>query len=168
MLAYHSESPALAVMATYPEHNWQPWRFKVIPRKWWEQRSNQMQYMQWLKSVLNYKNDEDWYNLTYREIMDNQGKSSFVLVIKYPLIKCVCIIGRGLLELYNYSVPDIVMNVFSDKEWIPWKFTLPRKYWHSRTNQLAFLNYLGQQLGYNSLEDFYQLRKSTVCDYGGQ
>jgi len=37
LLASNSWSPSLAVMTTYPEHPWKPWKFHRSPNNWWKQ-----------------------------------------------------------------------------------------------------------------------------------
>ena len=56
-------SPRTAIMNTYPEYNWKEWLFVHSPAGFWNDDSNCIQYLDWLKSKLGIKSMEDWYAL---------------------------------------------------------------------------------------------------------
>lgn len=50
------------------------------------------------------------------------------------------------------------MTVFSDYEWLPWKFnTVPKGFWDDKENVKKYMNWLGNQLNVNTMEDWYRV-----------
>ena len=52
------------IMNVFPEYNWLPWKFSVVPLGYWNNKDNQLKYMNWLAIQLNINIIEDWYNVT--------------------------------------------------------------------------------------------------------
>jgi hypothetical protein len=51
----------------YPEHEWVPWKFRVNTG-FWNDITNQREYMNWVGKQLNYKEMSDWYKITQEVI----------------------------------------------------------------------------------------------------
>ncbi len=51
--------------------------------------------------------------------------------------------GGGLLySVYNNSPSLLVSTVYSEYEWLPWKFTfVPQNFWNDLKNQKLFMNW---------------------------
>jgi hypothetical protein len=49
----------------FPEFPWQLWKFSRVPRNFWQDKNNQINFMNWLGTQLGIKNTEDWYNVTF-------------------------------------------------------------------------------------------------------
>lgn len=51
----------------HPEHDWLPWKFKLVPSSYWREKANQRRYLDWLARELNYSSRDDWCggNLTH-------------------------------------------------------------------------------------------------------
>ena len=50
----------------------------------------------------------------------------------------------------------------------PWRFgTVPRGYWDLKENHVIFLDWLGKQLGYEILDDWYKIDKKLIIKNGG-
>lgn len=64
---------ANAVMHLYPNHSWQPWKFAVPPRKWWDQRENQLQFMQWFRQEAGFDNIDSLQFLTASQLREYGG-----------------------------------------------------------------------------------------------
>jgi len=47
----------------YPEERWLPWRFDPVPPNYWNDRSNQLAYVEWLGNILGFAKREDWYSI---------------------------------------------------------------------------------------------------------
>lgn len=63
---------------------------------------------------------DDWYNLTSKDIKDYGG----AIIAKYT------------------SPPKLVMDTWSDYDWLPWKFIkAPAGFWDKHESQLQFLEY---------------------------
>ena len=64
MLLAYENSIINLLSSIYPNHHWLPWKFVRIPNGFWENKGNQLEYMNWLKEQLNIKDIEDWYNVS--------------------------------------------------------------------------------------------------------
>ena len=60
-------------------------------------------------------------------------------------------------------------GVFPDTEWLPWKFDMtPQGYWRDKANHIEYANWLGNTLGYQTMDDWYQINTRIIHDnYGG-
>jgi hypothetical protein len=72
-IAYNGSLYA-AVKDCFPEHEWHEWLFRKVPNGFWDDRNNRLRYMNWLGEKLCFKSDEDWYTLTFRDVVDGCGK----------------------------------------------------------------------------------------------
>jgi hypothetical protein len=58
--------------------------------------------------------------------------------------------------------------VYSSFKWLPWKFKkAPQKCWLSKANRILFFDWLGDQLGIKSMDDWYSISKEKICSHGG-
>lgn len=66
--------------------------------------------------------------------------------------------GSGILSQYNNSVIQTITNIYSNYDWLPWKFDqIPSSFWDERTNVQRYMNWLSFRLNINSMEDWYQV-----------
>jgi len=150
-LSLCKSSPSLFVAKIFPASNWKPWLFKNTPKRFWEDKTNQRSYMNWLKSILNItQTPQDWYKITIEDFQQNKGST--------------------LLSLYNNSPIAILKNVVDpDYDWKPWLFsTTPMGFWNARENRRAFGDWLGVQLGFESADDWYSVRTEDFVRFGGR
>jgi hypothetical protein len=77
--------------------------------------------------------------------------------------------GGGLLRLYYSDSPAaFVSAVFPEFQWIPWHFPfVPRGFWEDLNNQRTYLDWVGQQVRYQTWEDWYQVNSDTVVNHFG-
>lgn len=60
------------------------------------------------------------------------------------------------------------MHVFPEHEWKPWKFqTTPQNYWVSAENVKSYMDWLGEELGYKSMDDWYKITQAGFLKNGG-
>ena len=66
-------------------------------------------------------------------------------------------------------VYDIDINNKNQYQFLPWKFIcgVPRKFWDDITNHKLYLEWLGKELGYTYMEDWYKLTKKILEDNYG-
>lgn len=92
-LGFYCGSPSSALQRVYPEHNWQLWRFKVVPNRYWsdvkKDRFQLKAMLDWLGDQLSVKCLDDWYRVTFKQvrmwIRPNSIKDlGFMLKIAYP------------------------------------------------------------------------------------
>jgi hypothetical protein len=78
-------SLATALQAVYPSHSWQLWRFKKVPRGFWDSQENQKAFFDALRVELGRPGIEDMYSISRQEIISFGG--SFLLQIFQGNIK---------------------------------------------------------------------------------
>ena len=94
----------------YPDYNWIPWKFNVVPHKFWDNKDNQRKYFDWAFKELGYTNSDDWYSLTSYTIESENER--------------LC---RGIYSItvkYNDTLYETLRNIYPEKEWYAWKFPL--------------------------------------------
>jgi hypothetical protein len=67
--------------------------------------------------------------------------------------------GQGLLKSrYNGILTDLLLKVFPDYEWLPWKFSRnSRNIWKDEGNTKKFLDWAGKQLGVKEYDDWHKV-----------
>jgi very-short-patch-repair endonuclease len=100
----HFNSSTIQIMEfLYPQYDWNPWLIKSgAPNNYWTSIENQKKYLVWLGKLLKIENQDDWYKLTGRKIIDNYGSGMF---------------GR-----YNNNLYEMINTVFDDKVWEQTRF----------------------------------------------
>ena len=73
MLKQYRYSVSLAVMELFPEHRWQGWKFRLVPKGWWKDIENQRAFVDYLKSELGLSTFEDCYQLSNTHIISHRG-----------------------------------------------------------------------------------------------
>ena len=147
----YNDSPSQLLRQVYPNYEWYFWKFTQAPHKnAWDSMENQLQYMTWLGDKLRYRKKEDWYQITNRIFTDNYGSA---LVTNY----------------YNSSPILLLKSIYPEYKWLFWKFTsAPNNSWDSKENQLEYINWLSQELGFTNMEDWYKITRNIfIKNYGG-
>jgi hypothetical protein len=115
----------------------------------WSDMITQRTFLDNLGKKLNFKHSEDWYNVTQRSIRKHGG--------------------RALLKRYGDSPYKLLQSIYSENEWIPWKFhKIPANYWESLENRRKFVDWLGHHLGFKHLDDWYKITMEQMFLYGGR
>ena len=136
--------------SVYPNYNWLEWKFQLTSRNYWGTNSrnkkinkvntaNVKKYIDWLGKELGYTTMEDWYKITQKIISENHGV--------------------GLLShYYAGSIWKLLISVYPNYNWLEWKLqSVPKKFWKDKTNVKKYLDWLGKELGYTTMEDWYKI-----------
>ena len=125
-----------------------PWLFQACPRNFWASVENQRQYLEWLEKELRIQKLEDWYTVTSETFKKHHGSS--------------------LLGIYNNSPREILIALKPDHTWHTWLFSkVPKNWWKSVENQREYLTWLGERLGYKTMEDWYKITNTDLSsNYG--
>jgi hypothetical protein len=128
----------------YPHHEWLPWRFNQnIPQRFWDSKSNQKKFLDWLGKHLDYNYFEDWYRISANDIRANGGDR--------------------LLRLHAGSYAKLLQSVYPEYDWMIWKFKqTPKGFWNVEENQKKFVNWLGKQLGVKHFDDWYRISMEDI------
>jgi hypothetical protein len=144
------------VSTIYPDYDWMAWKFARVPCRFWQPFENHKKYTKWLETQLNIKQLSDWYNITF-----SVTPSAILLLIYKDVAK---VGGASLLaSKYGNSIAALLVAVYPDYNWLPWKFErAPRNFWYSTENQRKFLNWAALQLNVNTLDDWYQVKQEVI------
>jgi hypothetical protein len=149
-LSKFNGSPFKLIQSTYPNHPWLPWRFSNrVPLGFWEQEKNCMDFMEWLGKELKFNKMEDWYKITLKNIQENGA--------------------TGLVAKYGGSPSKLVQAIYPQHQWILSKFdTVPRGYWSDKENQKNFMDWLGKELGFEDMDDWYNISLKDLEESGAR
>jgi hypothetical protein len=116
----------------------------------WNKDNDRKEFFNSLKAQLDYKNLDDFYNISSDEIYQSGGK--------------------GLLEkMWGGSLWKTLQFLHPNHTWLPWRFTqnVPKGYWDKQEHQQSFFTWLGGQLGMNHMDDWYRVTKKAIETNGG-
>jgi hypothetical protein len=145
---YYNSSPIKLVTSMYPNYNWLIWKFEVVPNGYWKNKKFQKEYMEWLGRKLGYTAMEDWYKINNKDICKNYG--------------------RTLSKYYNSSPIKLVTSMYPNHNWLIWKFeVVPNGYWKNKKFQKEYMEWLGKELGYTTMEHWYKINQRYILkNYG--
>jgi hypothetical protein len=135
-----------ALRTAYPEVQW------TEPKTaFWENRTNQREFMEWLGKELCFKKPADWYSLSGTTVRERGGDT------------LLCGTFRG-------SVISAVHSIFPEYELHQlWRFGyVPSSYWDSLENKLAYLRWASDKLGINNLDEWKAVKIQQVHQLNGK
>lgn len=107
------------------------------------------QFFARLGGKLGFREMDDWYGLTQRDISVNGG--------------------AGILKDFGESIPRALQCVFPDHRWLPWRFKkVPNGFWQDATNRKDFVEWLGKELKFERMEDWYSVTLEQIRRFGGR
>eukprot|EP00026_Physarum_polycephalum_P005388 Phypoly_transcript_05422.p1 GENE.Phypoly_transcript_05422~~Phypoly_transcript_05422.p1 ORF type:complete len:507 (+),score=23.77 Phypoly_transcript_05422:84-1604(+) len=140
LLALYNNSPAKLITSMYPQHPWLVWRFRDSDK--FSDIKDQRLYMEWLGHKLGYNKLSDWYNVKLYDFMNNHGEA---LVVRY-----------------RHSPSSVVSHIYPEYDWKGWLFSeTSNMFWNDNNNIRDYMSWLGLQLGFTTMSDWYQIR----CDH---
>lgn len=77
----------MALQEAFPEHKWEPWRFKKMQKNYRFSAPSLRDFFDSLKAVYDIHEMSDWYKITHEQIA-HQGGSSISIYHKEPLKHC--------------------------------------------------------------------------------
>jgi len=136
----------------FPEHEFDDTLFDTVPTGTWDVLDNRIRALRRVGTFLEFETEQDWYRLTQRGIQD-AGLSG--------LAKWYSSEGRSL-----HNAPR---ELFPDFEYVPWLFNsgVPPGYWEVLDNIRAYMQWLGNELGFESVEDWYRIRVDHFLENHG-
>jgi hypothetical protein len=101
-------------------------------------RRFQRTFLDWLGRKLMFKDMEDWYRITNKQIIENGGKV--------------------LLDKYRNSPSRMIRSVYSEYPWKnKFKGRTSENYWDIKENRINLVNRLAKQLHIGEAEDWYRI-----------
>jgi hypothetical protein len=115
------------------------WMPGPVPMRFWQDQAHRRDFLLWLGHKLHFQYMEDYYQLTADLFSENYG--------------------GGVLSCYWRGSPmGSVTDCFPNYDWKHWLFTFtPAGFWKKRENRRSYLQWLGEKLGYRSIEDWYNV-----------
>lgn len=125
-----------------------PWTCGQVPSGYWGSSDHHRLALEWLGRELGITHWEQWYQVTVADVTQ-RGLS-------------------GLLHLYNHSHITMITSVFSEHQWLPWKFQrVSAGFWDDENNRKQTLEWLKGELGIKQAEDWYSVTREQVRARGG-
>ncbi len=130
------------VKELYPKFAWHEWKFTVTSPGFWHQPRHRRKYMKWLEQELGVSDPNDWYEVTYQDFSSRHS--------------------AGILELFNHDLLAILREHYPKFAWQPWRFRGRRseKFWGVKKNRVAYMKWLGKQLKFKRLDDWYTISRN--------
>ena len=125
------------------------WLFRPVPKGFWAEKENRLDYLLWLGGRLGYRQAQDWYQVTAHDFRNNRG--------------------RGVLTHYH-SLPTMALtDLLPEYEWLEWGFAqVPWGFWRKPRNRRRYGEWLGRQLGLKRPEDWARVRTVDIAaNHGG-
>jgi hypothetical protein len=131
VLHYYNYSLMKALQAAYPEFQWEPPSFPY----YLEDPINRRAAMDNVASKLGIQSHEDWYHVTTKQLMKNQGSR--------------------VLQMYSFSLEKCLQSVYPEFEWSSFRFQQqPHYYWLLKENQRKYLEWIAEQLHIKHLHEW--------------
>jgi len=131
------------IATNYPNFEWKPWLFARACNRFWEDLSNQREYLSWVGKRLGFLGLEDMYKINVSSFEEN------------------C--GSGLLCRFEKSPSRFLKIAFPNFDWKPWLFDrASQNYWDDSNNVRKYVEYIGKTLGFSNFQDWYYI---THKDY---
>ena len=71
-----------------------------------------------------------------------------------------------MLEKYNFSPSQLISSVYSEFDWLPWRFyRCPNYYWEDLNNQRKFVDWVGKNLNIKEMSDWYKVTSQVFNKY---
>jgi hypothetical protein len=114
--------------------------------KYWNNESNQREFMDDLGRNLNFVSMDDWYKLSVR-IMNDHG-------------------GARLLDIYNNSPSKLLQSIYPNHEWHIWKFeALPKEYQVKKEEFTPFMDWMSSKLKIKHPDEWYQISSTQLKQF---
>eukprot|EP01125_Pyxidicula_operculata_P009617 TRINITY_DN3159_c0_g2_i2.p1 TRINITY_DN3159_c0_g2~~TRINITY_DN3159_c0_g2_i2.p1 ORF type:complete len:521 (+),score=86.79 TRINITY_DN3159_c0_g2_i2:779-2341(+) len=122
---------------------------RFISKERWKNPKSHREYLEQLKTKLNFKDIDDWYSVSLIDFRKHGG---------YGLLK----------GYYNYSPVLAIIRNYPEHEWQPWKFErVPVDHWDDRNNVRIYLTHLAKIYGYKKKDDWYNIDSESFKKHNG-
>lgn len=135
LLSKYDGSPYKLLKSLLENHHWLFWKFTVAPNHCWDQKEKQLEYMDWLADELGFKQKSDWYKFKCKDLQDYNGVS---------------------LMKYYKNIYELLKSIYPTYDWLFFKFSM-LNLWDEYEYQLEYIEWLGKQLGFSKLNDWYNI-----------
>jgi len=136
----------------FPEYEFDDTLFDTVPIGTWNILENRVNALQRAGEILGFEEAQDWLRLKQQRMRDAG-------------------LG-GLAKWYSSdgrSLQNAPRELFPEFEYLPWLFEsgVPPGFWEDIENIRSYMRWLGNELGYESMEDWYAIRVDHFKENGG-
>jgi len=136
---YYNGSISKMLADIYPEYDWDVRKFTQAPNGYWNDDQNCREFLEELGAKLGYKEMDDWYQLSNRELAMHGG-------------------GGGLNSRFNGSPLQMLRYFYPENDWLEFRFSMaPKGYWDLHENLVQYMDWLGSVLGFTEMNDWYEV-----------
>jgi hypothetical protein len=161
LLLRHSNSFYETLSAVYPEHTFEGWRFKTVPRGYWTTPPNRRSFLEEAMTLLRLPSMESWYHVQQSQITEIGGASPEMQ--HYSLSPNIRISGAGLLAHFKGKPSLAIMDSFPEHDWEPWRFSRTISgFWKVHDNRVRYFDWLAKRLRLASKDDWYSVSVADV------
>ncbi len=113
LLRQFKNSPSALLATIYPEYQWDPTKFKSVPKNYWDSPSSQLSFMNQILSTMKVDpNEPVWNYLTHKILREHGGNG--LLVGKYD--GSVSKLLSSLYPEYKTACTEWIMNIVREKQ----------------------------------------------------
>jgi hypothetical protein len=146
---YYNGSISKMLADIYPEYDWDVRKFTQAPNGYWNDDQNCREFLEELGAKLGYKEMDDWYQLSNRELAMHGG-------------------GGGLNSRFNGSPLQMLRYFYPENDWLEFRFSsAPKGYWDSPDSLVRYMYWLGEVLEFNNMEDWYKVTQADFANNHG-
>ena len=146
VLCSFKDSPQALLKCAFPDLELYPWRFKTkVPKSYWVSLDNQRKFIEVEAELLGFNTKEDYYKIT-GNIINNLG-------------------GYGVIKRHKDSVYQMLVALYPDYKWFPWKFIQVSRTqfnWKNQKDAKDYCDWLYNEVGYTSMDDWYNMTQDEV------
>ncbi len=135
-------------------------KFSQVPRKYWDDRSNQRAFLDDIAKQLDINDVHGWYKLTTTSLR-KLGGSSLLCKYNFSLAKLL----STVYPEYPYFL--CIISLFGYKWNLACFSQVPREYWDKIPNQRAFMDDLAKQLNITDQEGWFNVTTNTLKQHRG-
>lgn len=145
----HSAAIIFTASPSVIDSEFLPWTSGRVPSGFWDVTEHRCRYMSWLGQQCGFRTEDDWYSIQKSDFRQHQG--------------------RGLLaNYYDDSPSTAVQECYPDYPWKPWLFrAVPRGFWSEVEHRRAYMDWLGDRLGFVRASDWYFIDKRDFYNNAG-
>eukprot|EP01127_Copromyxa_protea_P018899 TRINITY_DN6034_c0_g1_i2.p1 TRINITY_DN6034_c0_g1~~TRINITY_DN6034_c0_g1_i2.p1 ORF type:complete len:495 (+),score=68.20 TRINITY_DN6034_c0_g1_i2:18-1502(+) len=148
LLDHYSGSLFSALEDLYPDHNWKFYKFKTVPKNFWLSIQNQRNFFDNLAGTLGISKPEDWYTVSYKDIVANGG--------------------GGLMQRHKNSPYSVLSAVYPEYSWKPFLFlSISRSTSKDPEILESFMAYAKEKLQIQDIDDWSRVSGEQIRSLGG-
>jgi hypothetical protein len=130
----------VTLRTVYPEFDWNPIHFNVVPGKFWREHANQRFLMDCIAEELGIEVQQDWYTITIKNVKALGAE---------PIMK----------KYHNSSLYSTLCTIYPEFQWDPLQFTGTPKQFRTQKKikqQREVMDKVAEKLGIQQQQDWYK------------